>query len=141
MAFKKFYVPTLMNKFVRPLVVLIFISWLCASIMVIPKIDVGLEVELTMTDDSYVLKYFKVCSYLYIIIVSYNYDDFVKKKIIIVLVSFSLTVYETLFFDGSSSLFCGHWWVKFDWSQGSESSMWWYSLWFLFSHQSNLQSF
>jgi len=108
MAFKKFYVPTLMNKFVRPLVVLIFISWLCASIMVIPKIDVGLEVELTMTDDSYVLKYFKVCSYLYIIIVSYNYDDFVKKKIIIVLVSFSLTVYETLFFDGSSSLFCGH---------------------------------
>lgn len=69
-----------MNKFVRPLIVFIFISWLCASIMVIPKIDVGLEVELTMTDDSYVLKYFKVCTYLYTIIVSYNYNDFVKKK-------------------------------------------------------------
>lgn len=49
-----------MNKFVRPLVVLVFTAWLCASIVVVPKIDVGLDVELTMTDDSYVLKYFQV---------------------------------------------------------------------------------
>lgn len=49
-----------MNKFVRPLVVLIFTAWLCMSFLVIPKIDVGLDVELTMPDDSYVLKYFKV---------------------------------------------------------------------------------
>lgn len=49
-----------MNKFVRPLVVLVFTAWLCASIVVGPKIDVGLDVELTMTDDSYVLKYFQV---------------------------------------------------------------------------------
>jgi len=49
-----------MNKFIRPLVILIFTAWFCASIVVIPKIDVGLDVELTMTDDSYVLKYFKV---------------------------------------------------------------------------------
>lgn len=59
-AFQKLYVPTLMNKFVRPLVVLVFTTWLCASIVVVPKIDVGLDVELTMTDDSYVLKYFQV---------------------------------------------------------------------------------
>lgn len=58
--FKKFYVPTLMNKFIRPLVIIIFTAWLCTSIVVVPKIDVGLDVELTMTDDSYVLKYFKV---------------------------------------------------------------------------------
>lgn len=58
--FKKFYVPTLMNKFIRPLVILIFTAWFCTSIVVVPKIDVGLDVELTMTDDSYVLKYFKV---------------------------------------------------------------------------------
>lgn len=42
------------------MVVLIFTAWLCISIVVIPKIDVGLDVELTMTDDSYVLKYFQV---------------------------------------------------------------------------------
>lgn len=53
-----------MHKFIRPLVVLIFTAWLCTSIVVIPKIDVGLDVELTMTDDSYVLKYFKVIIYL-----------------------------------------------------------------------------
>jgi len=58
--FQNVYVPTLMNKFVRPLVVLLFSAWLCMSIVVIPKIDVGLDVELTMTHDSYVLKYFKV---------------------------------------------------------------------------------
>lgn len=58
--FQQFYVPTLMNKYIRPLVVLIFTVWLCISIVVIPKIDVGLDLELTMTDDSYVHKYFKV---------------------------------------------------------------------------------
>ncbi|XP_015376879.1 PREDICTED: Niemann-Pick C1 protein, partial [Diuraphis noxia] len=57
--FQNVYVPTLMNKFVRPLIVLLFSAWLCMSIVVIPKIDVGLDVELTMTHDSYVLKYFK----------------------------------------------------------------------------------
>lgn len=62
--FQKFYVPILMKKFIRPLVVLMFTAWLCTSIVVIPKIDVGLEVELTMTDDSYVLKYFKVIIYI-----------------------------------------------------------------------------
>lgn len=58
--FQKFYVPSLMNKYIRPLVVLIFTAWLCTSILVIPKIDVGLDLELTMTDDSYMHKYFKV---------------------------------------------------------------------------------
>jgi len=57
-----------MNKFIRPLVVLIFTAWLCTSVVVIPKIDIGLDVELTMTDDSYVLKYFKVIVYLLTII-------------------------------------------------------------------------
>lgn len=58
--FQKLYVPTLMNKYIRALVVLIFTAWLCTSIVVIPKINIGLDVELTMTDDSYVNKYFKV---------------------------------------------------------------------------------
>lgn len=49
-----------MNKFIRPLVVIIFTAWFCTSIVAIPNIDIGLDVELTMTDDSYVLKYFKV---------------------------------------------------------------------------------
>lgn len=49
-----------MNKYFRSLIVLLFSAWFCMSIMVIPKIDVGLDVELTMTHDSYVLKYFKV---------------------------------------------------------------------------------
>ncbi|XP_050534244.1 NPC intracellular cholesterol transporter 1 isoform X2 [Daktulosphaira vitifoliae] len=57
--FKKMYSPFLMNSYVRPFIILLFTAWFCTSIAVIPKIDVGLDVEITMTEDSYVLKFFK----------------------------------------------------------------------------------
>lgn len=58
--FKNIYVPALMNKILRPLVMIIFYGWLCLSIAVLPRIQVGLDQELSMSQDSYVLKYFKV---------------------------------------------------------------------------------
>ncbi|XP_049770366.1 NPC intracellular cholesterol transporter 1-like isoform X1 [Schistocerca cancellata] len=57
--FKVLYVPLLMHKVVRALVMVVFFGWLCASIAVIPHVDVGLDQELSMPQDSYVLKYFK----------------------------------------------------------------------------------
>lgn len=57
--FKYFYAPFLMNKFVRPTVVAIFVSWLCFSLSTVPKIEVGLDQELSMPSDSFVLKYFQ----------------------------------------------------------------------------------
>jgi Niemann-Pick C1 protein len=57
--FKAIYVPFLMKKPVRVSVMVIFFGWLCTSIAVAPRIDIGLNQELSMPHDSFVLKYFK----------------------------------------------------------------------------------
>lgn len=44
----------------RAVVVVVFFGWLCASIAVSPKIEVGLDQELSVPEDSYVLNYFEV---------------------------------------------------------------------------------
>lgn len=58
--FEAVYVPVLLNKWVRPLVVVTFFAWICSSLAVIPHIDVGLDQEQTFPDDSPVQKYFSV---------------------------------------------------------------------------------
>ncbi|KAJ8923333.1 hypothetical protein NQ315_001891 [Exocentrus adspersus] len=57
--FKSVYVPILMHKTVRCAVMIIFFGWLCSSIAVVPHIEIGLDQELSMPEDSFVLKYFK----------------------------------------------------------------------------------
>ncbi|KAJ8965133.1 hypothetical protein NQ314_004358 [Rhamnusium bicolor] len=57
--FKSVYVPLLMNKVVRCVVMVVFFGWLCSSIAVVPHIEIGLDQELSMPEDSFVLKYFK----------------------------------------------------------------------------------
>lgn len=57
--FKVIYVPFLMKKTVRTVVMVVFFGWLCSSIAVAPHISIGLEQELSMPQDSFVLKYFK----------------------------------------------------------------------------------
>jgi hypothetical protein len=49
-----------MKKKVRAGVFVIFYAWLCTSLAVLPHIEVGLDQELSMPEDSYVLKYFQV---------------------------------------------------------------------------------
>nr|XP_040583729.1 NPC intracellular cholesterol transporter 1-like [Lepeophtheirus salmonis] len=56
--FKKYYVPFLMKKWVRPLVCLVFFGWLCTSVAFIPGLVVGLDQKISFPDNSYVLKYF-----------------------------------------------------------------------------------
>lgn len=58
--FKAAYVPLLLQKWVRAAVMIVFFGWLCSSIAVIPHIEIGLDQELSMPEDSFVLKYFKV---------------------------------------------------------------------------------
>lgn len=60
--FKLAYVPFLMKKWVRASVVVIFFGWLCTSLAVVPHIEVGLDQELSMPQDSFVLKYFQYLS-------------------------------------------------------------------------------
>ncbi|XP_045599386.1 NPC intracellular cholesterol transporter 1 [Procambarus clarkii] len=57
--FETTYAPFLMRPWVRAVVVVVFMFWLCASVAMVPHIEIGLEEELSMPDDSYVLKYFE----------------------------------------------------------------------------------
>ncbi|KAK9885215.1 hypothetical protein WA026_010720 [Henosepilachna vigintioctopunctata] len=57
--FKSVYTPFLMKKYVRMTVVIVFLGWVCSSLAVIPDIEIGLDQELSMPEDSYVLKYFQ----------------------------------------------------------------------------------
>ncbi|KOC62540.1 Niemann-Pick C1 protein [Habropoda laboriosa] len=57
--FKVVYVPLLLKKWMRAFVMIVFFSWLCSSIAVVPHIEIGLDQELSMPEDSFVLKYFK----------------------------------------------------------------------------------
>lgn len=57
--FKAIYVPFIMKKIVRITVMVVFFGWLCSSIALAPHIDVGLDQELSMPEDSFVLKYFR----------------------------------------------------------------------------------
>lgn len=57
--FKAIYVPFIMKKMIRITVMVVFFGWLCSSIAVAPHIDVGLDQELSMPEDSFVLKYFR----------------------------------------------------------------------------------
>lgn len=57
--FKEKYVPFLMQKSVRAVVMVAFFGWFCSSVAIAPHIDVGLDQELSMPEDSFVLKYFR----------------------------------------------------------------------------------
>ncbi|KAK5648998.1 hypothetical protein RI129_003890 [Pyrocoelia pectoralis] len=55
---KKYYTPVIMNFILRCTILIVFTVVLCLSIMVVPSIEVGLDQELSMPEDSHVLKYF-----------------------------------------------------------------------------------
>ncbi len=52
------FVPTLFKPWSRILTLVIFAAWLCSSLAVLPRLEIGLDQEITMPDDSHVLKYF-----------------------------------------------------------------------------------
>ena len=56
--FKHLYGPFLLKKWVRATVMVIFFGWACSSIAVVPKVEIGLDAEISMPDNSFVLKYF-----------------------------------------------------------------------------------
>ncbi|XP_038222649.1 NPC intracellular cholesterol transporter 1 [Zerene cesonia] len=57
--FKYAYVPFLMRREVRAAVMVVFFAWLCSSVAVAPHIEIGLDQELSMPQDSFQLKYFQ----------------------------------------------------------------------------------
>lgn len=56
--FKRYYAPFIMNRYVRPIVIFVFFTWLTASIALLPYVKVGLEQNITMAKDSYMIDYF-----------------------------------------------------------------------------------
>lgn len=87
-----------MKKKVRAGVFVIFYAWLCTSLAVLPHIEVGLDQELSMPEDSYVLKYFQV-RILHLIA-----EDLLKQK--------NLSGAEEVTFHWSACLLCCHVWAK-----------------------------
>nr|CAD7444918.1 unnamed protein product [Timema bartmani] len=88
--FKAIYVPFLMMKGVRAGVMVVFYAWLCASLVVVPRIGIGLDQELSMPEDSFVLKYFQAMnSYLsigppmyFVVKDGLNYSDTMTQNMI-----------------------------------------------------------
>lgn len=82
--FETTYAPFLMRPWVRAVVIVVFMFWLCASVAMVPHIEIGLEEELSMPDDSYVLKYFEylekfgcVGAPVYFVLAhGYNFSDY-----------------------------------------------------------------
>ncbi|XP_054723520.1 NPC intracellular cholesterol transporter 1-like [Uloborus diversus] len=87
---KNLYAPFLMQNFVRYLVIVAFLFWLCLSAAVLPKIDVGFDQKLSVPEDSYMLKYFDYLEkYLsvgppvyFVIKDGYNYSDLNAQNLI-----------------------------------------------------------
>ncbi|XP_028312759.1 NPC1-like intracellular cholesterol transporter 1 [Gouania willdenowi] len=59
---REYYAPILLHRFTRILVMLVFIFMFCGSLYLMMNVTVGLDQELAMPSDSYMLDYFK---YLY----------------------------------------------------------------------------
>lgn len=58
--FTNVYAPFILGcRWIRMGVLMLFYTWLCLSIALVHRVDVGLDQKLSMPSDSYVLKYFK----------------------------------------------------------------------------------
>ncbi|XP_005097476.1 NPC intracellular cholesterol transporter 1 [Aplysia californica] len=61
----KYYAHFLMKEWVRPIVMVIFVGWSCASGALTSRVNIGLDQSLSMPKDSYVLDYFhNISTYL-----------------------------------------------------------------------------
>ncbi|CAF0888633.1 unnamed protein product [Adineta steineri] len=56
--FKQYYAPFIMSDYIRPLVIFVFFTWLATSIALIPYVKIGLEQNIAMPKDSYMIDYF-----------------------------------------------------------------------------------
>ncbi|XP_074708303.1 NPC1-like intracellular cholesterol transporter 1 isoform X1 [Strix uralensis] len=55
---RRYYTPLLLHRLARPVVVLLFLFLACAGIYLTLQVSVGLDQELSMPEDSYMLQYF-----------------------------------------------------------------------------------
>ena len=63
--FNKFYTPFILNDYVRPVIVIIFVAFFCICLSFCDKIKIGFDQKLAMPTDSYQIKYFNALeSYL-----------------------------------------------------------------------------
>lgn len=81
---------------------IVFFGWLCSSIAVVPHIEIGLDQELSMPEDSYVLKYFQVCrqpnlSSAFIRMQIVKHQNYLR---------FTLSVLKQLPIDRAADVFC-----------------------------------
>ncbi|XP_070544727.1 NPC intracellular cholesterol transporter 1-like isoform X2 [Ptychodera flava] len=79
----KYFAPFLVNKWVRPIVIICFVGFFCACCVWTTKLQIGLDASLSMPRDSYVLDFFQdlgaylsVGSPVYFVVAhGYNYSN------------------------------------------------------------------
>jgi Niemann-Pick C1 protein len=59
--FKNIWAPILLSYPIRVLVLVVFFTWACISLALVPRISVGLDPETILPEDSYVARHFQVC--------------------------------------------------------------------------------
>jgi Niemann-Pick C1 protein len=56
--FRNIYTPFILNNYVRPIVILLFMGFFCFCVSLCDKIKIGFDQQLAMPTDSYQIKYF-----------------------------------------------------------------------------------
>jgi len=56
--FKCIYAPWILSEWIRPCVMTIFVGWMCASVAMGSWVTIGLDQQISMPHDSYVIDYF-----------------------------------------------------------------------------------
>jgi len=56
--FKSIYAPWVLSEWIRPCVMTIFVGWMCASVAMGSWVTIGLDQQISMPHDSYVIDYF-----------------------------------------------------------------------------------
>ena len=74
--FQNAYAPFILSKPARAAVVVVFVGWLCTSIAVAPRIEVGLDQDLSMPEDSYMMNYLSVSLAQLLLPLLLIYDNF-----------------------------------------------------------------
>ncbi|XP_077864367.1 NPC intracellular cholesterol transporter 1-like [Saccoglossus kowalevskii] len=79
---KKYYAPFIVNKWVRPVIIITFVGFMCCCVVWMPQVTIGLDASLAMPSDSYILdfyadlsEYLMVGAPVYFVVVGgYNYS-------------------------------------------------------------------
>lgn len=64
--FKHIYAPWVLSEWVRPCAITVFVGWMCASVAMASMVTIGLDQQISMPHDSYVIDYFNALAKIHV---------------------------------------------------------------------------